>query len=109
MNTETLKDRSMKRKGEDLLVLADSGGVSRRFWFVQGDAAAGVDKGDKGRRRPSSCGLGRHEEEEEGEKEKGENERRARGLIYRAGRTNGRRENRGGRKMDKRRRRRLDF
>ena len=51
----------------------------------------------------------RREEEEEGEKEKGENERRVRGLIYRAGRTNSRCENRGGRKMDKRRYGCLDF
>ena len=46
------------------------------FWSVQGDAAAGVEVGDEGRRRRSSCGMVRREEEEEGEKEMGENERR---------------------------------
>ena len=40
----------------------------------------------------------RREEEEESEKERGENERRVQGLIYKTGRTNDRRENRGGRK-----------
>ena len=38
--------------------------------------------------------VGAPEEEEEGEKEKGENERRVQGLIYKARRTNDRRENR---------------
>ena len=57
-----------------------------------------ISSGDEGRRRRSSCGLVRREEEEEGEKEKRENERRFRGLIYRAGRTNDKRENQGGRK-----------
>ena len=55
-------------------MLADSGGVSRRFWFVQGDAAARVDEGDEGRWWRSSGAL-EHREEEEGEKEKGENDR----------------------------------
>ena len=41
------------------------------FWSVQGDAAAGVEAGDEGRRRRSSGALERCEEEEEGEKAKG--------------------------------------
>ena len=68
------------------------------LWSVQGDAAAGVEVGDKGRRRRSSCGLVHRKEEEESEKERGENERRVRGLIYKTRRTNNMRENRGGRK-----------
>ena len=67
------------------------------LWSIQGDAAAGVEVGDEGRRRRSSCGLVRREEEEECEKERGENERRDQGLIYKTGRTCDKRENRGGR------------
>ena len=44
------------------------------FWFVQGDAAAGVEVGDEGRWRRGSCRLGGREEEEI-EKEKEKNER----------------------------------
>ena len=65
----------MKGKGEDLLTLIDSGGAPRRFWSVQGDAAAGVDEEDEGRWRQSSGALGRRVEGEEGEKAKGENEK----------------------------------
>ena len=41
------------------------------FWSVQGDAAAGVEVRDEGRRRRSSCGLVRRKEEQESEKERG--------------------------------------
>ena len=70
------------------------------FWFVQGDAAAGVDEGDEGRRRRSSSALERCEEEDEDEKAKGESEKRTRGPIYKAGRISGMRGNRGDKKMD---------
>ena len=70
------------------------------FWFVQGDAAAGVEAVDEGRRRRSSGALERCEEEDEDEKAKGESEKRTRGPIYKAGRISGMRGNRGDRKMD---------
>ena len=41
------------------------------LWPGQGDAAAGVEDRDKGRRRRSSCGSVHHEEEEGNEKERG--------------------------------------
>ena len=41
------------------------------FWFVQGDAAAGVEAVDEGRRRRISCALEHCKEEDEGEKAKG--------------------------------------
>ena len=75
MNTDEQrnpKNRSMKGKGEDLLTLIDSGGAPRRFWSVQGDAAAGVDEEDEGRWWRSSCGLVRREEEEDEKEKRGE-------------------------------------
>ena len=66
------KNKSRKRKREYLLVLANSGGVSWRFWSVQGDAAARVDEGDGGRWWRSSCGLVRREEEEDEKEKRGE-------------------------------------
>ena len=53
-------------------MLADSRGVPRHFWTVQGDAAAGVDAGDGGQRWGSSQGLVRHEEEEDEKEKRGE-------------------------------------
>ena len=41
------------------------------FWFVQGDAAAGVEAVNEDRRRRSSGALERCKEEEEDEKAKG--------------------------------------
>ena len=41
------------------------------LWCVQGDAAAGVEAVDEGRRRRISGALGRCEEKDEDEKEKG--------------------------------------
>ena len=45
------------------------------LWSIQGDAAAGVEAVDEGRRRRSLAAMERREEEEEGEKAKGENEK----------------------------------
>ena len=53
-------------------MLADSEGVSRCFWTVQGDAAAVVDEGDGGRRWRSLGGLVRREEEEYEKEKRGE-------------------------------------
>lgn len=70
------------------------------FWFVLGDAAAGVEVGDEGRRRRSSGALECCEKEEEGEKAKGENEKRTCDPIYKAEGISGMRGNRGDKKMD---------
>ena len=70
------------------------------FWFVQGDAAAGVEAVHEGRRRRSAGALEHCEEEDEDEKAKGENGKRTRGLIYRTGRISGRCGNRGDKEMD---------
>ena len=68
------------------------------FWFVQGDAAAGVEAVDEYRRRRSSGALECCKEEDEDEKAKGESEKRTRGPIYKAGRISGMRGNRETRK-----------
>ena len=70
------------------------------FWFVQGDAAVGVEAMNEDRRRRSSGALERCEEKDEDKKAKGENGKRTRGLIYRTERISGMRGNRGDKKMD---------
>ena len=78
------------------------------LWSVQGDAAAGVEVGDEGRRRRSSCGLVHREEEEESEKERGRMRGESMVLFIRleGHATSARIEEA---EMDKRRRRRLKF
>ena len=66
------------------------------FWFVQGNAATGVDAVDEDRRRRSLSVLDCCGEEDEVEKAKGESEKGPIALfIYKAGRISGMRENRG--------------
>ena len=73
------------------------GGVAV-LWFVQGDAAAGVEDGGGGRRRRSSCRSARRKEEEEKEKERGGMRGEPEVLFIKPGRTNDMREKRGGKK-----------
>ena len=55
-----------------LMVLMDSRGALRFSGHNHGDATAGVDEGDGGRRWRSSCGLVRREEEEDEKEKRGE-------------------------------------
>ena len=70
------------------------------FWFVQGDAASGLEALDEDRRRWSSGALERCKEEDEDKKANGESEKRTCGPVYKARRISGKRGNRGDKKMD---------
>ena len=90
----------MKRKGENLPTLIDSGGAPRRsgpFRVMQRPESRQETKVDGGGAR-ARWSVARRKKK--ARRQKGESEKRTRGPIYKAGRISGMRGNRGDKKMD---------